>query len=92
MSLARMEIIVEGRIQGVGFRYYTIRHARMLGITGFTRNLPDRSVEVVAEGSRTKLVTLAQALREGPTHAYVQKVSVQWYEWRGEFVDFRVRY
>jgi len=42
--------VVEGRVQGVGFRYWTVQVARELGITGWVRNCPDYSVEIFAEG------------------------------------------
>ena len=54
MSQARLEAIVKGRVQGVGFRYHVTQHAREKDITGYVRNLWDGSVEVVAEGERVR--------------------------------------
>ena len=44
--------VVRGRVQGVGYRYFVLRQAEELGLAGFARNLPDGSVEVIAEGAR----------------------------------------
>ena len=50
MSVSRVHVIVRGRVQGVYFRDYTRREAQALGVNGWVRNLPDRSVEAVIEG------------------------------------------
>lgn len=51
MSMNRLHLQVFGLVQGVGFRYACCREARRLGLTGWVRNLPDNSVEIVAEGA-----------------------------------------
>lgn len=67
--------MVRGRVQGVGYRYFVLREANVLGVTGFARNLPDGSVEVVAEGADPALARLEERLREGPAFAHVQDVD-----------------
>lgn len=67
--------VVEGRVQGVGYRYYVLRQADTLGLAGFARNLPDGSVEVVAEGAPAPLAELEARLREGPAFAQVTNVQ-----------------
>jgi acylphosphatase len=66
---------VSGRVQGVGFRWWTRRTARALGLTGLVRNLPDGSVEVQAGGSPEVLDRLEAALHEGPPAARVERVE-----------------
>lgn len=66
---------VEGRVQGVGYRYFVQREADALSVTGFVRNMPDGSVEVVAEGAESALATLETRLREGPSFARVASVE-----------------
>ncbi|SDQ75664.1 acylphosphatase [Quadrisphaera sp. DSM 44207] len=61
----RLLATVSGRVQGVGFRFWTARRARELGLTGWAANLPDGRVEVVAQGPRERLEELLAALREG---------------------------
>ena len=67
--------VVSGRVQGVGYRYFVLRVAERLGVTGFARNLPDGSVEVVAEGSEDVLGELAAELEQGPAFASVSGVE-----------------
>lgn len=74
MSATRF--LVTGTVQGVGFRWFVGRTARRLGLTGFARNLPDGSVEVVAAGSEAALAELAAALAVGPPAARVRSVDV----------------
>lgn len=63
--------VARGRVQGVGYRYFALQTARELGLSGFARNLPDGSVEVLAEGPEPALDQLEQRLREGPSFAHV---------------------
>ena len=66
---------VTGRVQGVGYRYFVLREAERLGVAGFARNLPDGSVEVVAEGAEEVLGQLEARLRAGPSFASVAAVD-----------------
>lgn len=66
---------VEGRVQGVGFRWWTAREANSLGIRGFVRNLGDGSVEVCAGGPGEVLDGLAERLARGPQGAWVSSVE-----------------
>ena len=68
--------VVRGRVQGVGFRWFVEREARMLGIAGWVRNNHDGSVEVLAQGTRDQLAGLHSRLREGPRAARVDAVEV----------------
>jgi acylphosphatase len=76
MRVAR-RYLVSGRVQGVGFRYFTQDIAAREGLTGRVRNLPDGSVEVVAEGDSDSLQRLEAALWRGPSHARVENVAVE---------------
>jgi acylphosphatase len=67
--------LIEGKVQGVGFRYFTRRAARGLGLSGFVRNLPDGSVEAVAGGTSEALDSLELQLRQGPAAARVDTVK-----------------
>jgi acylphosphatase len=66
---------VSGRVQGVGFRWWTSRAARRLGLTGSVRNEPDGSVVVVAWGEMERLAELEHKLRAGPPGARVENVA-----------------
>lgn len=90
MSEERVRILVEGRVQGVGFRMSTRDRARSLGVTGWVRNRPDGRVEVVAEGPREQLDRLVEFCREGPSFARVEGVAPSFEPSRGEFTEFRV--
>ena len=74
-STETARFLVRGRVQGVGYRYFVQHEADALRVTGFVRNLPDGSVEVVAEGGESALATLEARLREGPSFARVASVE-----------------
>lgn len=67
----RRRYLIGGRVQGVGFRFFTQRTAARLGLTGWVRNLPDGQVESEAEGDLDSLTALESALRQGPRGALV---------------------
>jgi len=73
-SFAR-RYLVRGRVQGVGFRWFVESEARNLGISGWVRNNPDSSVEVLAMGSRDQLSNLRSRLQQGPRAARVDDVE-----------------
>jgi len=74
----RVRAVVSGRVQGVGFRYFTRSAASRLSLGGFVRNLPDGRVEVSAAGDRRALEALLVVLRQGPPGAAVRGVDVEW--------------
>jgi acylphosphatase len=88
----RLSAVVHGRVQGVFFRDFTRGHAISLGLTGYVRNLPNGTVEMVAEGPRDSLDRFLEQIRIGPTRAQVDKVDFQWDVHSGEFDRFEVRY
>ena len=68
--------VVHGRVQGVGFRYFVIDTASRLQIRGWVRNLPQGTVEVLAEGPAESVERLQRALERGPSAARVERVEV----------------
>jgi acylphosphatase len=82
-----------GIVQGVFFRAGTQDTVhRIHGITGWVRNLPDGSVECVAEGEKEKLQKLLDWCNHGPAGAEVERVEEKWEEYIGEFVGFEIKY
>ena len=89
---ARLHATIHGRVQGVSFRYYTVRRARDLNLTGYVCNKADGTVEVRAEGPRHRLEDLLSFLRVGPRAAVVTDVDVSWPRPTDGFDSFEVRY
>jgi acylphosphatase len=90
-SAARLHAMVEGRVQGVGYRQFVFEVASMLQLKGWVRNRRDGSVEVLAEGSRDMLEKLLTALQRGPRMSYVTGLNPKWLPATGEFASFEVR-
>jgi acylphosphatase len=90
-ATARLDAIVMGRVQGVGFRYYVLREAMDLGVEGWVANTMDGSVRCVAEGPRDRLDILLDRLRAGPSAAVVERVSEMWMPATGTLGPFGVR-
>ena len=88
---ARLRMVVSGRVQGVFFRGATADHARALGLTGYARNLNDGTVEIVAEGARDALESLAAWAHRGPRSARVEEVQIEWSELRNDLSESTVR-
>lgn len=87
---ARIKIVVHGVVQGVGYRYYTYRIANKLSVNGYVTNKKDGSVEVVAEGEKSKLLRLVEELRIGPRGSRVQNFNIQWEDPKEDFKEFRI--
>lgn len=87
----RLHAIVSGRVQGVNFRYCTMLAAKEIGLDGWVRNQIEGTVEVVAEGPRSRLERLVIFLYRGPSSARVQDVDVEWEAATGEFDGFMIR-
>jgi len=92
MKKVRVHLIIEGRVQGVWFRESTRRKALSLGVYGWVRNLPDGTVEVVAEGDEDRVEELVKWCHKGPPAAEVINVIKKEEEYLGEFNDFDVVY
>ena len=75
MPVRRYSIV--GRVQGVGFRYFTRSAAHQLGILGYVRNLPDGSVEALGEGDARSLEQWEEILRQGPPGSRVDSLTVE---------------
>ena len=88
----RLNAIVYGRVQGVGFRFFVLQQAVALGLSGWVRNLADGMVEVLAEGDTASLQEFLAALHEGPDAAFVRDVKVHFSPATGEFDRFDIRY
>jgi len=69
--------LITGIVQGVGFRFFTERAARSLGLRGYVRNLPDGRVEAVAGGTAENLEDFGGRLRIGPAGARVDDVTTE---------------
>ncbi|MBP8128340.1 MAG: acylphosphatase [Candidatus Hydrogenedentes bacterium] len=76
----RLHVYVEGRVQGVGFRYATCAKAESLRLNGWVRNLYDGRVEAVFEGPKAALEAMLAWCRRGPAAALVTKVEETWEE------------
>jgi len=86
----RLQARIDGRVQGVGFRYFVLECAIQLDLSGWVRNMQDGTVEVTAEGSRAALDRLLDLLHQGPRSAYVTEVKTTWEPATGEFQSFEV--
>ncbi|MCG6915316.1 acylphosphatase [bacterium BMS3Abin03] len=87
----RAEILVNGLVQGVGFRYFVYREALKLGLVGFTKNLFTGEVLTIAEGEKSLVEELYRKIKVGPSHASVKNCNVDWLEPKNEFNIFEIR-
>lgn len=89
-DLKRLDAIVSGRVQGVGYRYFVQMAAIGLHLEGRIANLEDGSVRIVAEGTKDALEQLISALWQGPRSAVVDKVTEAWSDATGRYTEFAV--
>jgi acylphosphatase len=85
-----VHIIIQGMVQGVGFRYFVYRRAERLKLTGFVKNLYDGSVEIEAVGDRSLLEELIKEIKIGPRSAHVTNLKIDWCELK-QYSLFEIR-
>ena len=90
--MIQYEINITGRVQGVGFRYFTQKKANELHIKGWVKNTPDGRVEVVAQGDETDVNTFIDYLKMGPPMARVDNLSKYKTADLTDFNNFSVKY
>lgn len=86
------KINIRGVVQGVGFRFWTLRKAQDYGLSGYVANLPDGSVEVKAEGERGLIESFLADLKVGPSYSHVSDLNLEWYEPPRGFENFSIRH
>ena len=90
---ASVHVYVSGRVQGVGFRFFTINCARSCGITGWVKNLYDGRVEIEAQGELANLKIFLDEIRIGPSLAHVSHLADQWNDLESpRYKDFKLLY
>jgi acylphosphatase len=87
----RLTAWVHGRVQGVGFRWWTRSRALALGLRGSAANLPDGRVEVIAEGTREACARLLDMVRSVEAPGRVDTVAERWSQPRGDLIGFTER-
>lgn len=90
MRIAR-HLTISGRVQGVGFRYYTLDAANREGVTGYVCNMPDGSVEAYIEGEAESVTRVERAIRSGPPGARIEEVEADAVTPTGAFKTFRIK-
>lgn len=90
--MERAEIIANGLVQGVGFRYFVLRSGMDLGLKGYTKNLYSGEVLTVVEGERYLIEDLFNRIKTGPSFADVKNVAIKWSEPKNEFHTFEIRH
>jgi acylphosphatase len=90
MAARAKSIIVHGRVQGVGFRYFVKHIGNRMGLMGDVRNCPDSTVEIVVEGDARKIADFIKQVEKGPSLARVERVNVVDIPIRGTYSSFSI--
>ena len=90
MSFVMAEIIVTGIVQGVGFRYFCLTHARKLNLNGWVKNLPDGSVITSVEGEQESVELYLNLLQSGSDSSAIDKTEIKWLPYTGQFISFEI--
>lgn len=88
----RVILNIFGRVQNIGFRYYTAQKANKLKIAGWVKNESDGSVKILAEGEEESLKKLLLWCSKGPRFAQIDKIDVKWQDYKGKSTSFKIIY
>ena len=92
MSKVGVHLTIEGRVQGVGFRYFSQRAAISSNLTGFVRNLSDGNVEIVLEGENQNINHFINSIRHDHPYARVLNINQNELPFTGNFESFQIKY
>jgi acylphosphatase len=92
MAEKAIEAIVEGRLQGVGYRSSIQQRATRLGIKGYIRNWSGNQVKIIAQGEENELEELIDFVSQGPRRAEVRECEISWIEPEGDYFRFSIKY
>ena len=85
-----VHIVIKGKVQGVSFRYFTLKQARELEITGWVQNKPNGNVEAFAHGDKTNLELFIKKLQQGSSFSRVDNVMLNWKLAEKNYSDFSI--
>lgn len=88
----KVHLMISGRVQGVGFRFFCVDAARQYGVRGWVRNTADGGVEIMAEGEEANLKSFVRECRRGPYSARVQSCQESYQKPTGKFDSFEVTF
>lgn len=88
----RIHVYLSGRVQGVGFRAFTMRTAQQLSVNGWVKNLSDGRVEAIFTGSKDKVDKMLEQVKQGPSFAKVDDIEIVEEKYQNQYNDFEVRY
>lgn len=87
----RLHIVVQGLVQGVGFRYFVYHHATKLGLAGWVRNLFNGDVEIEVEGERSLLEIFLVEVKIGPRSAHIKDLHIEWQPYEDKYAAFEIQ-
>jgi acylphosphatase len=87
-----LKVRIEGRVQGVGFRYFVYKHARRKGVRGWVKNLDDGRVEAYFEGDQNQLDSIVELCRQGPAGSKVKDLQAESLQPTGRLKNFDFKY
>ncbi|MFH1783880.1 MAG: acylphosphatase [bacterium] len=90
--MSTTHILVKGRVQGVGFRFYAMRLAESLALTGFVKNLPAGGVEIEVEGETDTINSFITKLQKGDLGRNIADIDVEWIPYQKKYESFDVRF
>ncbi len=91
-NIKRVRVTISGRVQGVGFRYFTRREGERLGLVGWVKNLPNGDVEAEAEGDEAQVDTFVEAIRRGPPASRILNYQINEIPANHRDVAFDIRF
>lgn len=85
-----VKVIIHGKVQGIGYRAFVQRYAKMLGLKGYVRNLPDNKVEAVFVGNKEDIETILEIMKSSHPLAKVTKIEMEKLNIEANFSDFEI--
>lgn len=92
LEKSAVEMIIEGNVQGVGFRYYAQRKATLLDLTGYVLNMHNGKLKIKVEGIKEHVEIYIKEIEKGPPLSKIDNISITWKPYTGKFRNFSIRF
>jgi acylphosphatase len=91
-EMACARVLITGRVQGIGYRFFVTARAENYPIVGYVRNLETGAVEVEVEGEKQVVMDFINEIRQGPRHAQIRDFQMEWKPFKMNYDSFFVKY
>jgi acylphosphatase len=91
-NIKTYDVLISGRVQGVGFRYFTVSRAENYGVKGYVKNTPEGKVQIICQGEQDELDSFISAVKKGPSFSVITDIRIEEAPEEKKYNTFEIKY